>query len=633
MFRDLGVLLAFTDGDVSIPLNAQAGKSGPPMDGKDLHVGDFARGVLPAAAPLAISPATLTGLALGFALKKEPRVAVSFVGEGATSLGAWHEAVNLAAARKLPIVFCVQNNQTALATPVSDQSAARVFGEKAVGYGVPHVTLDGTDPEEIAAAFAWAAERARAGAGPALLELVAMRMCGHAHHDDMLYLGSDPALGFDLPATPEKGYADKELYRAWSAKDPLATYAKKLIGEGVISERDLEEMKRAAAERCAGTFRQIAARPWPDPAGAGSGVTADGPVLAHTAPGAEMREHAKAGGEARVEEAPAFSQNGATYLEAVARGVGDALERDDTFVLGEDVGAPYGNAFLLLKPLLAAHADRILNAPIAEGGILGACAGAALAGLRPIGEMQFNDFVATGFDQLVNNAAKLRYRTGLGVPMVVRMPWGGLRHAGPYHSQDTSPWFARAFGLKIVAPSTPYDARALMRAAVLDDDPVLYYEHIALYRDPTIRQPLGDAPGDVPIGKAAFRRLGKDLSLISYGAYVHRAMACAKTLEAEDGVTCDVLDLRTLAPLDWESVALTVRRTGKVLLVGEDSRTGSILESVGSKIASRLFEFLDAPVRVLGSLDTPVPYAPSLEEAFLVSPELLLGEARALLRY
>jgi 2-oxoisovalerate dehydrogenase E1 component beta subunit len=346
-----------------------------------------------------------------------------------------------------------------------------------------------------------------------------------------------------------------------------------------------------------------------------------------------MKEPVSAGGEARVEDAPAFSPTGATYLEAVARGVGDALERDDTFVLGEDVGAPYGNAFLLLKPLLSAHADRILNAPIAEGGIIAACAGAALAGLRPIGEMQFNDFVATGFDQLVNNAAKLRYRTGLGVPMVLRMPWGGLRHAGPYHSQDTAPWFHRAFGLKIVAPSTPHDARALMRSAVLDEDPVLYYEHIALYRDPTIRQPLGEKPGDVPIGKAAFRRLGKDVSLISYGAYVHRAMACAKTLEEEDGVTCDVLDLRTLSPLDWDAVALTVRRTGKVLLVGEDSRTGSILESVASKIASRLFEFLDAPVRVLGALDTPVPYSPSLEEAFLVSPELLLGEARALASY
>jgi pyruvate/2-oxoglutarate/acetoin dehydrogenase E1 component len=217
--------------------------------------------------------------------------------------------------------------------------------------------------------------------------------------------------------------------------------------------------------------------------------------------------------------------------------------------------------------------------------------------------------------------------------MVLRMPWGGLRHAGPYHSQDTAPWFHRAFGLKIVAPSTPHDARALMRSAVLDDDPVLYYEHIALYRDPRIRQPLGDAPAEVPIGKAAFRRVGTALSIVSYGAFVHRASACADRLEREDGVSCDVLDLRSLAPLDWDAVSLTVRRTGKVLLVGEDSRTGSILESMASKIADSLFEFLDGPVRVLGSLDTPVPYAPSLEEAFLVSEERLLDEARALLAW
>src|SRR5205085_2634432 len=223
---------------------------------------------------------------------------------------------------------------------------------------------------------------------------------------------------------------------------------------------------------------------------------------------------------------------------------------------------------------------------------------------------------------LVNNAASNRYRWGGGTPMVLRMPWGGLRHAGPYHSQNTEAWFYRAHGLKIVAPSTPHDARALMRSAVLDDDPVLYYEHIALYRDPTIRQALAETPGDVPIGKAAFRRTGKDLSLVAYGAFVHRALACAARLEKEDGAACDVLDLRSLAPLDWEAVALTVRRTGRVLLVGEDSRTGSILESIASKVGERLFELLDAPVRVLGSLDTPVPYAPSLEEAFLVSDEL-----------
>jgi pyruvate/2-oxoglutarate/acetoin dehydrogenase E1 component len=257
--------------------------------------------------------------------------------------------------------------------------------------------------------------------------------------------------------------------------------------------------------------------------------------------------------------------------------------------------------------------------------------GAALAGMRPIGEIQFNDFVASGFNQLVNNAAKLHYRAGTKVPMVLRMPWGGLRRAGPYHSQDTSPWFYRAHGLKIVVPSTPHDARALMMSAVLDDDPVLFYEHIALYRDPKIKQPI-DAVRPVALGAAAFRRLGDDLTLISYGAYVHKAMSVAAALAGE-GVECTVLDLRSLVPLDWPRIHRAVRRSGKVLLVGEDSRTGSVLESIASRISEEMFTELDGPVRVLGSLDTPVPYAPSLEDEYLLSEQRILDEARALARW
>ena len=301
---------------------------------------------------------------------------------------------------------------------------------------------------------------------------------------------------------------------------------------------------------------------------------------------------------------------------------------DRAFVYGEDVGPPYGNAFMLLRPLVQEFGDRLINAPIAEGGIIGACVGAALEGVLPIGEMQFNDFVASGFNELVNNAAKLHYRTGLKAPFVLRMPWGGLRSAGPYHSQDTIPWFYRSFGLKIVAPSTPYDARAPMKSAAQDGGPVLFYEHIALYRDPSIKQDIPVDGPPIPIGKAAFRKLGDDLSIVSYGAFVHRALKCAKRLEQEHDISCDVLDLRTLAPLDWQAIAQTALRTGKVLLVGEDSRTGSVLESIASRIGEELYTHLDGPVRVLGALDAPVPYAPSLERAFLVSDELLFQNAK-----
>jgi 2-oxoisovalerate dehydrogenase E1 component beta subunit len=315
-------------------------------------------------------------------------------------------------------------------------------------------------------------------------------------------------------------------------------------------------------------------------------------------------------------------------------GVGDALRRDPrVFVYGEDVGGSYGNAFLLLKPLLAEFGDRLLNSPIGESAVLGVCVGAALAGQRPIGEMQFNDFVATGFNQLVNNAAKLRYRFGIGVPMVVRMPWGGLRHAGPYHSQNTEPWFYRTAGLKIVVPSTPHEARALMASAVADPDPVLYYEHIALYRDPRIKQMLTDAPpAPTPIGRAALRRAGDDLAIISYGAFVHVGMRVADRLAA-DGIEASVLDLRSLAPLDREALLASAQRSHKVLIIHEDSRTGGIGESLAAIIQEEAFESLDAPVRIVGALDTPVPYSPSLEECYLPSEAQIERAARLLLDY
>ena len=304
------------------------------------------------------------------------------------------------------------------------------------------------------------------------------------------------------------------------------------------------------------------------------------------------------------------------------------------FVFGEDVGGKYGNAFLLLRPLLEEFGDRILNSPLAEGAVLGVCVGAALAGQRPIGEMQFNDFVATGFNQLVNNAAKIRYRWGGSVPMVVRMPWGGLRHAGPYHSQNTEAWFYRTPGLKIVVPSTPADARALMASAVADPDPVLYYEHIALYRDPRIKQVLGR--------RARRRRCRSGRQRCAGRATTSRSSRTARTCMSRcasptgSRLTASrrrVLDLRTLAPLDRDAVLAVARHCHRVLIVHEDSRTGGIGESVAAIIQEEAFEWLDAPVRVIGALDTPVPYSPPLEEFFLPGEEEIERAARLLVAY
>jgi 2-oxoisovalerate dehydrogenase E1 component len=616
MIRDLGAVIAMhnTPETIRMVLNAQMGKAGPPMNGRDLHVGDWEHGILPAMAPLGSPALTIAGIAMAFALRGENRVAVSFIGEGATSLGEWHEAINACAARKLPAIFCVQNNQTALSTPVSEQSAVRVFAEKACGYGLPAVTIDGTDPEAIAATFAWAAERARERHGPTLIELVAMRMCGHAHHDDMLYLGKDPQPSWDYPPLAESGYANRELYDFWCARDPITTYAAKL---GV----DVEPLKREAEELVEREAQAVIDAPWPEP---------ESPLPATRGEGGRRPSE----GNIKVEEAPPFDPKGKTLLEAVMLGVGDALRADErVFVYGEDVGGKYGNAFLLLKPLLRDYGERVINSILSEGATIGVCVGAALEGMRPIGEIQFNDFVASGFNQLVNNAAKIRYRWGASVPFVLRMPWGGLRHAGPFHSQNTEAWFYRTPGLKIVAPSTPHDARALMASAVADPDPVLYYEHIALYRDPRIKQMLSDEPpAPIPLGQAALRRSGNDLAIISYGAYVHIGMRVAAKLAA-DGIESSVLDLRSLAPLDRAAILALAQTCNRVMIIEEDTRTGSIGESIAAIIQEEAFDYLDAPIRVIGSIDTPVPYSPPLEEEFLANEEEIEAAARELLRY
>jgi 2-oxoisovalerate dehydrogenase E1 component beta subunit len=474
-----------------------------------------------------------------------------------------------------------------------------------------------------------------------------MRMCGHAHHDDMLYLGKDPAPSWEYPALSEQGYADRELYEYWAARDPISVYARALEQAGIIDAGDFDRFKREAESLVEEQAREVIDAPWPDPAAAGVGVFANesprvrvevlDPSIrlgARTADAHANGAETDPNAAAAVESAPPFDPKGRTFLEAVMLGIGDALRADPrVFVYGQDVGGRYGNAFLLLRPLLKEFGDRIINSPLAEGAVLGVAVGAALAGQRPIGEIQFNDFVATGFNQLVNNAAKIRYRWGGGVPMVVRMPWGGLRHAGPYHSQNTEPWFYRTAGLKIVVPSTPHDARALMASAVADPDPVLYYEHIALYRDPQVKQILTEAPpAPMPIGKAALRRAGGDLAIVSYGAFVHLGLRVAAKLAA-DGIESSVLDLRTLAPLDRAALVALARRCHRMLIIHEDSRTGGIGESLAAIVQEEAFESLDAPVRIIGALDTPVPYSPPLEEFYLPSEAQIERAARLLVAY
>ena len=406
------------------------------------------RGVLPAAAPLAISTVTATGQALAMKLQEEKRVALAFIGEGGSSLGEWHEAINLGAVRKLPIIYCIQNNQTALSTPTDAQSATRTFAEKS--HRLWHATCNHRWNRSRGNCRIYVgAGRARDGLGPTLIELV-MRMCGHAHHDDMLYLGEDPELSFELPPASDKGYSDTEAYQAWSQRDPIATYSRKLISQGVMTSQEFLGMQADVMRQVDEAMDAVKKAPWPEPSAAGRGVYVTGDSQrSPNVPGKAELCQPEADEHAELVNEPAIGGGKQTYLDGVWSGIGDVLEENEkSFVFGEDVAPPYGNAFMLLRPLIEKYGHRIINSPLAENAIVGACVGAGLEGMCPIGEIQFNDFVASGFNQVVNNAAKLHYRTGQAAQMILRMPWGGLRKAGPYHSQDTAPWFYRTPGVK-----------------------------------------------------------------------------------------------------------------------------------------------------------------------------------------
>lgn len=320
-----------------------------------------------------------------------------------------------------------------------------------------------------------------------------------------------------------------------------------------------------------------------------------------------------------------------TYLEAIRQALGEEMQRDErVFLLGEDIGV-YGGAFKVTDGLLARFGEeRVLDTPLSESAIVGAAVGAAMMGMRPVAEMQFADFISCAFDMITNFAAKSRYRTGVGVPLVIRGPSGGGVHGGPFHSQNPEAYFAHTPGLKIVQPATVYDAKGLLKAAIRDDDPVLYFEHKFLYR--RIKQTLPEEDYVVPIGKAAVRRAGRDLSILTYGAMVWTALEAAETLE-EEGLDAEVVDLRTLFPLDEETIVSSVGKTNKAIVLHEATRAGGIGAEVAAVIAERCFESLDGPLIRVTAPDTPVPFSPSLEQAFLPNAEKVCRAARALAGY
>ncbi len=576
-----------------------------------------------------------------FALKKNgsDRVAINFIGEGGTSTGDFHEGLNLAAVWKLPLVLVIENNRYAFSTPARHQYACLQLSDRGPGYGIPALTVNGNDPDEVAEALARAIARARAGAGPTLLEAVVGRLRGHAEGDGSMKV---------VPAE------ELELYRS---QDAVPAYARRLAVDGLLDpetsarlDRRVAELVETAIERAlaaplpeeATALRPVFARPEqrvmpilvaqpPPPVGEidpeeDATVLVSGPVLQAMEDADEPAAMAAFTGAATTPRAAGE----VTYLDAIHQALREEMERDpEVVLLGQDIGA-FEGAFRVTKGFHAHWPDRVLDTPISESGTLGLAAGAALLGYVPVVELQFADFVTCGFNQIANVIAKLFYRFERPCPVVIRLPSGGGVGAGAFHSQNPEAWFAHIAGLKVLCPATPTDAKGLLKAAIRDANPILFCEHKFLYRRVKEILPPGDYT--TPIGRARVAREGAQLTFVAYGASVWTALEAATDL-ASEGVEAEVIDLRTLVPFDEATVLASVEKTNRVVVVHEAQTTGGFGGEIAARIADQGFPFLDAPVKRVGYPDRPSPYARALEQALLPDKAKLLAAAREVLAF
>jgi 2-oxoisovalerate dehydrogenase E1 component len=539
----------------------------------------------------------------GFAFRQSgtDRLAINFIGEGATSTGDFHEGLNMAAVWKLPLILVIENNGYAFSTPARLQYAAERLSDRGPGYGIPAETVDGNDPDAMAEALGRAVARARAGQGPTILEAMLGRMRGHSEGDD------------SLKVVPSEELA------AYRAADPVPAYARRLEEEGALDRETRERLEVRIADLVEQAITSAIDAAPPDPATAFRPVFA--PILAPVlAPAFEAPAIVSSRGEGPE----------TTYVDAINQALREEMERDESVVvMGQDIGA-FEGAFRTTKGLHARWPRRVLDTPIAESGTIGIAVGAAVLGYRPVIEMQFGDFISCGFNQLVNVAAKLYYRWQVPCPIVVRLPTGGGVGAGPFHSQNPEGWFAHTAGIKVVCPATAADARGLLKAAIRDPNPVMMFEHKFLYR--RIKEALPEGDGVARLGEARVMRAGRHLTLVAYGASTWVCMEAAEEL-AKEGVEAEVVDLRTLVPYDEETVLASVKKTGRALVVYEAQLTSGFGAEVAARLADATFPWLDAPVRRVAYPDRPVPYSRVLESMLLPDKGKVLAAARELLRF
>jgi 2-oxoisovalerate dehydrogenase E1 component len=596
MHRNLGV---FTGRglDLLTLFRQLLGKDGGFTRGRDrtFHFGVVRHHVVGMISHLGAMMPVADGLALAAQLKGTTQVVATFIGDGATSEGDFHEAANLAAVWNLPVIIVIENNYYGLSTPVSEQYACADLADRAAGYGMHGAIVDGNDYLAVYEAVRVAADRARRGDGPSLLEFKTFRMRGH-----------EEASG--------TAYVPKELFDEWGRKDPVLRFEGFLIEQGLYTPESAKTLRSELKRQIDDLVDQAIATP--DPAS-----TAE-------------RELADVYARPSIRNAP-LPTPGETdperrYVDAISDGLREAMRRDDKVILiGQDI-AEYGGVFKITEGFVEEFGKaRVRNTPIIESAAIGAALGLSLEGFRPMVEMQFGDFITCGFNQIVNNVAKTKYRWDEAVPMVIRAPIGGGTGAGPFHSQNVEAWFTHVAGLKVVQPATPFDAKGLLLAAFEDGNPVLYLEHKFLYR--SAKGPVPDGHYTVEIGRARVAREGRDATVVTYGVGVPWALDAAHEL-AKGGPEIEVIDLRSLLPWDREMVFASVKKTSKVLVLHEAPLTGGFGGELAAAIGEELFEFLDAPVMRLGGLDMPVPFSKALEEIYMPRRRLI-ASLQGLLAY
>ncbi|HLX90764.1 MAG TPA: dehydrogenase E1 component subunit alpha/beta [Puia sp.] len=532
------------------------------------------------------------GTALAAKLKNQQKVSLAFTGEGGTSEGDFHEALNIAAVWDLPVIFLIENNGYGLSTPVSEQYRCKSLVDRAAGYGMEGVQIDGNNILTVLDTVKGVREYCITNQKPYLIECMTFRMRGHEE------------------ASGTK-YVPKELFDEWRKKDPVENFENYLVAEQVLEidsvKRIRDEVRLHIEEELNLGFEAQPLRP--------DSNKELGDVYAPRR--ATMRGLRASKPRAEVR-----------FVDAISEGLRESMREHENLVLmGQDI-AEYGGAFKVTEGFLAEFGKgRVRNTPLCESGILGTALGLSLEQIKSVVEMQFADFVTSGFNQVVNNLAKIHYRWGQPADVVVRMPTGAGVGAGPFHSQSNEAWFVHTPGLKVVYPSTPEDAKGLLIASINDPNPVMYFEHKLLYR--SINGQVPEGYYETEIGKARLVREGSDLSIITYGAGVHWSTRYASQHRE---YSLDILDLRTLLPLDYDAIRDSVRRTGRVLVLHEDCLTGGIGGEIAAWIGENCFEMLDAPVMRCASLNTPVPFNPELEQQFLASARLG-EELERLIRY